>query len=114
MNYEDFSPEAHKTIDQWLDLASKIKNEKILVKITHKTTFSNHNKYDFKPNYFCDPIHAQFRDFVFGMCFANNCLNERYEINQFLSGKNYFFPALENSTLEEYFEAIKQYPFIAQ
>lgn len=116
MNYEDFSPEARKTTDQFLQIAEDIKNGKNSYKITHRVEFveNNNDIFNFIPTSFCGTIWCNFYDFVTGMSAANNCLIENDKINKFLSDKNYFFPTFKLISLQNYFLTIKQYPFIAQ
>ena len=122
MNFEEFSPEARKTIDQFRQISEDIKSRKnntctvlymscwypdptIEVEWTAYALVST--------NYYssCTASIISFEDISYMLALSNNCTSENKNICSFLSGKNYFFPALKHTSLKE---LAKQYSFIAQ
>lgn len=122
MNYEEFSPEARKTIDQFRQIAEDIKGRKndtcaVLYAsgwnqdptVEVEWTAYGLNSTNYYSSFTASII--SFEDMSYMLTLSNNCTSENKNICSFLRGKNYFFPALKHTSLKE---LAKQHPFIAQ
>lgn len=119
MNYEDFSSNARKTIDQIQQIFNDIKERKVT---EYKMGYWNIRSPENKDNVRWMPgdglcfervkYWIPYRDFISGIIVLNGVLTEEEKIWDFIERKNYFFPIIDsNLSLKE---LAKQYPFIAQ
>lgn len=121
MFYEEFSPEAQKTIDQFRQIAEDIKSRKnntctalyasvwnpdptIEVEWTAYGLISTNHYSSFTASI------VSFPEISYTLSLLNNCTSEDKNICAFIVEKNYFFPVLRHTSLKE---LAKQYPFIA-
>jgi hypothetical protein len=122
MNYEEFSPAAQKTIDQFRQIVKDIENRKndtctaLYASLwdPDPTMEVEWTAYALKStNYYSGLTGSiiSFESLSYMLSLLNNCTSENKNICSFLSGKNYFFPALCHSSLKE---LARRYPFIAQ
>lgn len=107
MNYENFSPEAQKVIDDFRNLIENIKSRK------DKSTVWYSWYKGFYNLYIMSPAITKFREAIYCYCFTARLLKEDcFDVQNFLQEKNYFLPKF--SSYEDYQQNKHKYPYIKE
>jgi hypothetical protein len=111
MNYEDFSLEAQKVIDDFRNLIENIKSRKDESKIRY---YQNHFpiKNTTMTVYVTHPGLTKINEAIYAYCFVSRLSSdESLKIQCFLKEKNYFLPKF---SYEDYQQNKHKYPYIKE
>ena len=112
MNYEEFSPEAQKVINDFRGLIENIKSGKDLGAIKYYP-FNYSTQNTCMLPYVMYPVLSRIDEVVYAYCFVSRLSSTKTaEVFLFLKEKNYFLPKF--SSYEDFKQNKHKYPFIKE